>query len=224
MNLETKHELKSLLYAQFARMGKAFGNAHRLEIIDLLSQAEHTVEDLANKMGLSIASTSQHLQVLRNAQIVEVTRVGSYGWYRLADERVFEIWRVMRDLAQDRITEINDLLQQYAEERDSLETINAEELLQRLQEGSITIIDARPEDEYDAGHIPNALSIPLEKLEAYLEALPENCVVVAYCRASYCLLSDEVALLLRERGCDVRVYQEGFPAWKAAGLPVVGKI
>ncbi|MCA9915643.1 MAG: metalloregulator ArsR/SmtB family transcription factor [Anaerolineae bacterium] len=219
MTPESKKELKSQIYEQFARMGKAFSNARRLEIIDLLSQANHTVEDLAYKTGLSVASVSQHLQILRNAKIVEVSREGTYAWYRLSDERVFDIWRVMRNLAQERFAEINQLLKLYFEERDLLETIDAAELLRRIQEGSITIIDARPEDEYAAGHIPNALSIPLEKLEAYLEDLPANCVIVAYCRASYCLLSDEVALLLRERGYDVHVYQDGFREWKAAGYP-----
>ncbi|MDQ7037366.1 MAG: rhodanese-like domain-containing protein [Anaerolineae bacterium] len=127
---------------------------------------------------------------------------------------------MMRDLAQDRISEIDHLLRQYFNERETLETIDAAELLRRIAEGSIIIIDARPEDEYRAGHIPSALSVPIEKLESTLAVLPKNCEIVAYCRASYCLLSDEVALLLREQGYRVHVLLEGFPEWRAAGLPI----
>lgn len=220
MDIRTRHDLKTSIYEQFARMGKAFGHARRLEIIDLLSQTEHTVEDLAEKTGLSIASVSQHLQVLRRAEVVDVSRKGTYAHYRLSDERVFDIWRIMRDLAQERLSEIEALLQLYCEERASLETIDAGELLQRLQDGSIIILDARPRDEYIAGHIPSALSIPLDQLESYLEDLPDSYEIVAYCRTSYCLLSDEVALFLRDKGCSVRVFQDGFPEWRADGLPV----
>ncbi|MDQ7025841.1 MAG: metalloregulator ArsR/SmtB family transcription factor [Anaerolineae bacterium] len=220
MDNQSRQELKALLYEQFARMGKAFANARRLEIIDLLSQTPHTVEELASKTSLSVASVSQHLQVLRNARVVDVTREGTYAWYRLSDDRVFGIWCMMRDLAQDRISEIDHLLRQYFNERETLETIDAAELLRRIAEGSIIIIDARPEDEYRAGHIPSALSVPIEKLESTLAVLPKNCEIVAYCRASYCLLSDEVALLLREQGYRVHVLLEGFPEWRAAGLPI----
>ena len=220
MENQTRQELKSLIYKQFARLGKAFGNARRLEIIDLLSQTEHTVEDLSVKTGLSIASVSQHLQVLYNSKVVDVTREGTYAHYRLSDDRVFQIWNLMRELAQDRILEINHLLKTYFEARETLDTISASELLKRLEDGTITIIDARPSDEYDAGHIPTALSIPLDQLENHLQNLPPNCEVVAYCRAAYCLLSDEVALFLRNCGCNVRVFQDGFPKWQADGFPI----
>jgi len=220
MDYDTRQEFKSNLYEQFAQMGKAFGNARRLEIIDLLSQKAHTVEDLAGKMGLSIASVSQHLQVLKSSKVVEVTREGTYAWYRLADERVFGIWDMMRSLAQERNAEIEQLMKLYFNDRFSLEAIDTAELLRRMEKDCITIIDARPLDEYQAGHIPNALSITADTLKDFLDLLPADCEVVAYCRASYCLFSDEVALMLRERGFNVSVYEEGFPQWRANGLPI----
>lgn len=220
MDAETRQEFKTLIYEQFARVGKAFSNARRLEIIDLLAQTDHTVEDLSHKTGLSVASVSQHLQVLKNAKVVSVKREGNYAHYSLADARVFTIWRLMRELAQDRLADIDMLIRTYSEDRYSLETIDGPELLRRIKEGTITIIDARPTDEYRAGHLPNALSVPADQLEQYLDDLPDNCQIVAYCRASYCLLSDDVARVLKARGCDVQVYTGGFPDWQADGLPV----
>lgn len=219
MDKEQKQVFKTLLYEQFARVGKAFANARRLEMIDLLIQAPHTVEELAKKTELSVASASQHLQVLRQAQIVKVKREGTYAWYSIADEDVFPIWKVMRELALSRVAEIDHLLRDYFEERYALETISADELLQRMRDDNIIILDVRPADEYEAGHIPSAISIPAEVLAEHLDELSKDFEIVAYCRASYCLLSDEAALLLREKGYKVRVFQEGFPIWKAKGLP-----
>lgn len=220
MDNETQAEYKTQIYEQFARMGKAFSNARRLEIIDLLSQSPHTVEDLAVKTELSIASVSQHLQVLKRAHLVTYKREGTHMRYRLADDGVFDAWRVLRELAQQRIFNIENLIETYFSERNTLEKISVEELLQRIRDEDIVLLDVRPTDEYEAGHIPDAISIPVEELEAHLETLPKDIEIIAYCRASYCLFSDRAALLLREKGYKARVYKEGMPEWRRQGLPV----
>lgn len=220
MDNDARYEIKVQIYEQFAQMGKAFGNPKRLEIIDLLSQVPHTVEDLAAKTGLSIASVSQHLQVLKHAKLVTYKREGTHMRYRLTDENVFEAWKVLRDLAQQHILDIENLMATYFSERNTLEKISAEELLVRMRDEDVLLLDVRPADEYEAGHIPNAISIPIEELEARLETLPKDVEIIAYCRASYCLFSDRAALLLREKGYKTRVYKEGMPEWRRQGLPI----
>jgi rhodanese-related sulfurtransferase len=211
---------KDQLFEQFARIGKALANPHRLEIVDLLAQGERTVEDLAREAGMSVANTSRHLQELRAARLVEVRRDGLYGYYRLADERVFGVWRAMRELGDARLAEIDRLVETYLTDRDSLEAVCAEELLAKNREGGVVVLDVRPEQEFRAGHIPGAHSVPLERLEAYLEEIPEDQEVVAYCRGPYCMFSDEAVDLLRSRGYRARRLAEGLPDWRAAGLPV----
>ena len=200
-------------------MGKAFSNSHRLEIIDLLAQTPHTVEELANKMGLSLASTSQHLQVLKAAKLVASKREGTYIWYNLSGDKAFAIWQAMREFALHERPEIDRLMHDHYEDRFSLKTITAEELIQRMREEDVIILDVRPRDEFHAGHLPNAINIPVEELESSLQTLPEGARIVAYCRASYCLLSDMAALLLKNNGYDVEVFQDGFPEWRILGLP-----
>jgi rhodanese-related sulfurtransferase/DNA-binding transcriptional ArsR family regulator len=211
---------KDKLFEQFARVGKALANPHRLEILDLLAQGERTVEDLARKAGMSVANTSRHLQELRAARLVEVRREGLYGYYRLADERVFAAWRAIRDLGEARLAEIDRLVGSYLTDRDSLEAVCAEELLAKMREEGVEVLDVRPEDEYRAGHIPGARSVPVERMEAYLEEIPRDREVVAYCRGPYCVFSDEAVALLRSRGYRARRLREGLPDWRAAGLPV----
>jgi rhodanese-related sulfurtransferase/DNA-binding transcriptional ArsR family regulator len=211
---------KDQLFEQFARIGKALANPHRLEIVDLLAQGERTVEDLAREAGMSVANTSRHLQELRAARLVEVRRDGLYGYYRLADERVFGVWRAMRELGDARLAEIDRLVETYLMDRDALEAVCAEELLTKTREGGVVVLDVRPEQEYRAGHIPGARSVPLERLEAYLEEIPEDQEVVAYCRGPYCVFSDEAVELLRSHGYRARRLAEGLPDWRAAGLPV----
>ena len=211
---------KDKLFEQFARVGKALANPHRLEILDLLAQGERTVEDLAREAGMSVANTSRHLQELRAARLVEVRREGLYGYYRLADERVFAAWRAIRDLGEARLAEIDRLVGSYLTDRDSLEAVCAEELLAKMREEGVEVLDVRPEDEYRAGHIPGARSVPVERMEAYLEDIPRDREVVAYCRGPYCVFSDEAVALLRSRGYRARRLREGLPDWRAAGLPV----
>jgi rhodanese-related sulfurtransferase len=211
---------KDKLFEQFARVGKALANPHRLEILDLLAQSERTVEDLAREAGMSVANTSHHLQELRAARLVEVRREGLYGYYRLADERVFAAWLAIRDLGEARLAEIDRLVGTYLTDRDSLEAVCAEELLAKMREEGVVVLDVRPEEEYRSGHIPGARSVPVERLEAYLEDLPQEREIVAYCRGLYCVFSDEAVALLRSRGYRARRLQEGLPDWRAAGLPV----
>jgi rhodanese-related sulfurtransferase len=211
---------KDKLFEQFARVGKALANQHRLELLDLLAQGERTVEDLAREASMSVANTSWHLQELRVARLVEVRREGLYGYYRLADERVFAAWRAIRDLGEERLAEIDRLVGTYLTDRDSLDAVCAEELLAKIREEGVVVLDVRPEEEYRSGHIPGARSVPVERLEAYLEEIPRDREVVAYCRSPYCVFSDEAVALLRSRGYPARRLQEGLPDWRAAGLPV----
>jgi len=211
---------KDQLFGQFARIGKALANPHRLELLDLLAQGERAVEDLAGEAGMSVANTSRHLQELRAARLVEVRREGLYGYYRLADDGVFEVWRAMRDLGEARLAEIDRLVGTYLTDRESLEAVCAEELLTKTREGDVVVLDVRPEQEYRAGHIPGARSVPLERLEAYLEEIPKEREIVAYCRGPYCVFSDEAVALLRSRGYQAKRLAEGLPDWRAAGMPV----
>jgi rhodanese-related sulfurtransferase len=219
--MNNNHRLfKDQLFEQFARIGKALANQHRLELVDLLAQGERSVEDLAREAGMSVANTSRHLQALRGASLVEVRREGLYGYYRLADERVFGVWRAMRELGEARLAEIDRLVDTYLSNRGALEAVCAEELLAKMREGGVVVLDVRPEQEYQAGHIPGARSVPLERLEAYLEELPEDQEVVAYCRGPYCVFSDEAVELLHTHGYRARRLSEGLPDWRAAGMPV----
>lgn len=220
MNSATHREFKDRLFEQFARIGKALASPKRLEILDLLAQSERTVEDLAREAGMSVANTSQHLQELRAARLVEVRREGLYGHYRLAGDGVFEMWRAMRDLGEVRLAEIDRLVGAYLTDRESLEAVCVEELLAKTQQGDVVVLDVRPEAEYRAGHIPGARSVPVARLEAYLEEIPKDREVVAYCRGPYCVFSDEAVALLRSRGYQARRLAEGLPDWRAAGMPV----
>ncbi|BBL80753.1 ArsR family transcriptional regulator [Rubrobacter xylanophilus] len=220
MNTLEHRAFKNQLFEQFARVGKAFANPHRLELLDLLAQGERTVEELAREAGMSVANTSRHLQELRAARLVEVRREGLYRHYRLADERVFSAWRALRELGEARLAEIDRLVEAYLTDRDSLEAVCAEELLQKMREGEVLVLDVRPEEEYRAGHIPGARSVPVERLEAYLAEIPKDREVVAYCRGPYCVFADEAVALLRSHGYRARRLREGMPDWRAAGMPV----
>jgi rhodanese-related sulfurtransferase len=217
-------EFKDLLFGQFARVGRALANPHRLELIDLLAQGERSVEDLAREAAMSVANTSRHLQELKAARLVEVRRQGHYGYYRLADEGVYEVWRAIRVMGEERLAEIDRLLGTYLTDRGSLEAVCAEELLAKMHEEGVVVLDVRPEEEYRAGHIPGARSVPVERLEAYLEDIPKDREVVAYCRGPYCVFSDEAVALLRSRGYRASRLEEGLPDWRAAGRPVESSI
>ncbi len=224
METDAKRTFKNRLYEQFARIGKALANSHRLELLDVLAQGERSVEALAYETGMSVANASQHLQVLRAAQLVEVRREGVYSYYCLADERVFSLWQAMRNVGEARIAEIDRLVETYLHDRNLLQPISAAELLQRLAEGNVILLDVRPVEEYAAGHLPDAHSIPVTELEARLRELPHEKEIVAYCRGPYCVFADEAVALLRTHGYNARRLEQGLPDWRALGLPVeIGK-
>ena len=219
----TEHrEFKDRLFEQFARVGKALSSPRRLEIVDLLAQGERTVEEIARETAMSVASASQHLQALKAARMVEARREGLYIHYRLADEDVFRTWQAVRGLAESRLSEVDRLVEAYLEDREALEAVDATELMERLSDGSVVVLDVRPGEEYRAGHIPGALSVPVDALKAALQTLPKDRELVAYCRGPYCVFSDEAVALLRARGYRARRLRQGLPDWRAAGMPVEG--
>jgi rhodanese-related sulfurtransferase len=222
MDTGAHREFKDRLFGQFARVGKALASPKRLEIVDLLAQGERTVEEIARETAMSVASASQHLQVLKAARMVEARREGLYIHYRLADEDVFRTWQAVRALAESRLAELDGVVEAYLQDREELEAVDAAELMERLSDGNVVVLDVRPEEEYRAGHIPGALSVPVDALEAALQTLPRDQEMVAYCRGPYCVFSDEAVAFLRSRGYRARRLRQGLPDWRAAGMPVEG--
>lgn len=220
MNSANHREFKDRLFEQFARIGKALASPKRLEILDLLAQGERTVEEIARETAMPVASASQHLQVLKGVRMVDSRREGLYAYYRLADEEVFLTWRAVRALGEARLAEIDRVLETYLEDRDALEAVGTTDLMERLGDGSVVVLDVRPEEEYRAGHIPGALSVPVDALDAVLQALPKDKEIVAYCRGPYCVFSDEAVKALSARGFRASRLAEGFPEWRAAGYPI----
>lgn len=217
MKATAKRTFKDALFAEFERIGKAVASGRRLEIIDLLAQAERSVEELAEETSQSVANTSQHLQVLRQAQLVETRREGTFVRYRLADERVTRLWLALREVGESRLAEVDRLVNTYLADRSTLQGIDSNELKKRLKDGSAVVLDVRPESEYEAGHIAGARSIPIEELSERLKELPKSKTVVAYCRGPYCVFADEAALLLSKKGFRVLRLEGGFPDWKFSG-------
>jgi rhodanese-related sulfurtransferase/DNA-binding transcriptional ArsR family regulator len=220
MNSAKHRKFKDLIFEQFARIGKALSHPKRLEILDLLAQAERTVEQVARETAMPVANASQHLQVLKAARMVEVRREGLYAHYRLADEGVFRAWRAVRDLGEARLAEVDRVVETYLKDRGAMETVDAVGLMERLADESVVVLDVRPEAEYRAGHIPDALSVPVTSLEAALQVLPKDKAVVAYCRGPYCVFSDEAVAFLKSRGYRASRLTEGYPEWRATGYPV----
>lgn len=220
MNNDWKRAFKRELFEQFARIGKALASGARIELLDLLCQTERTVEQLADETGLSVANVSQHLQVMRRARLVEVRREGLYAFYRLADENVFRVWQAMRALGEARLLEVQDVVRTYLKDREQMEAVTAEELARRLADGDVLVLDVRPPEEYRAGHIPGAVSIPVGELKLRLKELPRRKEIVAYCRGPYCVQSDTAVALLSANGFKVRRMAVGLPDWRASGWPV----
>ena len=211
---------KDALYDQFARIGKAVANPHRLEILDLLAQCERRVDEIAKEANLSFANTSQHLQALREARLVETRRAGTAVYYRLADERVFRLWQAIRELGEARLAEIDRLPRTYLNERDHALAIDLATLARRLGNEDIVVLDVRPVEEFLAAHIPGAHSIPVGELASRLRELPADREIIAYCRGPYCVFADEAVALLREQGYHAWRLDVGLPDWRSAGLPV----
>lgn len=211
---------KDEIYSHLARIGKAVSSPRRLELLDLLCQGPRTVEPLAGLAGLSIANTSQHLQVLRSARLVESDRQGTYVIYRIAQPEVCGFLSGLRMLAESRLAEIQQVANDFHESRGTMERITREELAERVRRGEVMILDVRPREEYLAGHIPGAVSIPLNDLERRVNELPPDRQVVAYCRGPYCVLAVEAVAVLKGYGIDAIRMSEGVIEWAEAGLPV----
>ena len=211
---------KRVLFEHFASVAKALGSGHRLELVEHLAQGERSVEALARLAGLTVANASQHLQHLRRAGLVVARKQGKHVLYRLADEAVVTLLAALRRTAERNVAEVQTVVASYFRERDSLEPVSRKELLRRVRAGLVTVIDVRPEEEFAAGHISGAISVPLKELKRRLGELPSGKEVVAYCRGPYCVLSYEAVAALRKRGFKALRLEDGYPEWKAARLPV----
>jgi rhodanese-related sulfurtransferase/biotin operon repressor len=211
-----KHDL----FNEFARIAKAMSNGYRLELLELLAQGERSVEALAQVSGLSVANTSQHLQQLRSAGLVANRKEGHKVFYRLSGMDVSSLLALLREVAERRLAEVDRLVDDYLKVKDSLEPIPASELLQRAKAGLVTVLDVRPREEYQSGHLPGAVNVPLNELETHLDELDPRREVVAYCRGPHCVLAFDAVVWLREKGLSARRLQGGLPEWVLEGLPV----
>jgi DNA-binding transcriptional ArsR family regulator/rhodanese-related sulfurtransferase len=216
----THREFKDRLYGQLARLGKALSSPHRIEILELLAQGERSVDSLASEIGLSIANTSQHLQALRQAALVESRKDGLFVHYRLADPDVFELAKVIRSVAERRLAELDRLVHDHFGNRADAEPVPMDELLKRARSKQVVVLDTRPAREYIAGHISGALSIPVDDLQRRLKELTKGKEYVAYCRGPYCIYADRAVEILRASGRRARRLVEGLPDWRSAGFPV----
>jgi len=215
-----KHEL----FAQFARVGKALSNGNRLELLEFLAQGERSVEQLSKVAGLTVANTSQHLQQLRHAGMVTCRKEGLKVYYSISGDDVIELLDALRAVAERHVTDVQHLVNTYLTVKDKLEPIPRTELLERVRDGLVTVLDVRPPEEYAAGHVPGAVNIPLQELEQRLQELGGqeggNREIVAYCRGPHCVLAFDAVARLREKGIKARRLEDGYPEWKTAGLPV----
>ncbi len=211
---------KDAIYEQFSRIGKAVSSPKRLELLDILCQGERTVETLAKETGLTVANASQHLQVLRAARLIEAEKMGLYVTYRLADQMVCEFFLSMRVLGENRLAEVEQIKKLFLGGREGMEPVDREALLKHVREGTVTVLDVRPSEEYKAGHIPGAISIPLKELELCLSKLPRNQEIVAYCRGPYCVLAIQAVEVLRAKGFHAVRLEEGIQDWRAMGFSV----
>jgi rhodanese-related sulfurtransferase/DNA-binding transcriptional ArsR family regulator len=211
---------KEALFEAQASVAKALASGRRAEIVDLLAQGERTVEEVAAELDQSVANTSHHLRTLARAGLLQSRRDGTRIWYRLASDRVAQLWSAVRGVADDHVTGVDELAQAYLGGGDDLEPVTRGELARRLETGDAVVIDVRPPSEFRAGHVDGARSVPIDELEAYVETLALEADIVAYCRGPYCVYADDAVRVLRSRGLDARRLEDGFPEWRRAGLPV----
>ena len=215
---------KDAIYEQFARIGKAVSSPKRLELLDLLCQGPRTVEVLAKESGLTVANASQHLQVLRTARLVAAEKEGLFVRYRLADQTVCEFFRAMRVLAESRLAEVEQIKRRFLEGREGMEPVDRQALLELVRKEAVTVLDVRPVEEYNAGHIPGAISIPLKELQLRLMDLPRDQEIVAYCRGPYCVLSIQAVEMLRAQGFQAVRLEEGIQDLRALGFPIAEEL
>lgn len=215
-----KRTFKNKVYQQLANIVKAMSNPHRLEILELLAQGPYSVAEIAEETDISGANASQHLQVLKQAQLVDTQREGNHIYYRLAGQSVYKAWKALRDLGIERVAEIERTIRQFRESRSSLETLSSSELADKMQQEDVTVIDVRPQQEFNKGHIAGALNIPVDQLSEKMEDLPEDQEIVAYCRGPFCVFADDAVELLSKKGFNAKRLDEGFPEWMLDELPV----
>jgi rhodanese-related sulfurtransferase len=213
-------QFKDAIYEQFARLGKAISAPKRIELLDLLCQSPRTVEALAEQTAISVANASQHLKILRAARLVDAEKKGLYVVYRLADPEVAEFMVALRELASNRLAEVDRVTRDYLESRGAVEAVGGKELLRRVRNGEVTILDVRPVEEYRAGHIPDAISIPVNELKSRLDELPKKREIVVYCRGPYCVMALDAVELLRKKGFKVQRMEQGVADWRAHGWRV----
>ena len=215
-----KHDL----FAQFARVGKALSNGNRLELLEFLAQGERSVEQLSKVAGLTVANTSQHLQILRYAGMVSCRKEGLKVYYSISSDDVINLLDALRGVAERHVTDVQHLVHTYLTVKDDLEPIPRTELLERVRDGLVIVLDVRPAEEYAAGHVPGAVNIPLKELEDRLDELSnlegESREIIAYCRGPHCILAFDAVARLREEGMSARRLEDGYPEWKTAGLPI----
>ncbi|MES9814649.1 MAG: metalloregulator ArsR/SmtB family transcription factor [Candidatus Thiodiazotropha sp.] len=208
------------LFNEFSRVAKAMSNGYRLELLEFLAQGERSVDALAQVSGLTVANTSQHLQQLRQAGLVTNRREGHKVFYRLSGMDVSSLLASLREVAERRLAEVDRLVDDYLKVKDSLEPIPASELLERVKQGLVTVLDVRPSEEYESGHLPGAINIPLHELETHLDKLDPEREVVAYCRGPHCVLAFDAVAKLRQKGLTAHRLEGGLPEWMLEGLPV----
>ena len=211
-----KHDL----FTHFARVGKALGNSNRLELLEFLAQGARSVDQLARVAGLSVANTSQHLQQLRHAGLVICRKQGLKVFYSLSGDDVIGLLDALRGVAERHVADVEKLVNTYLTVKDELEPIPRQELLERVRDGLVTVLDVRPPEEYAAGHLPGAVNVPLSELEYFMKQLDPDQDIVAYCRGPHCVLAFEAVASLRDKGIKARRREDGYPEWKTVGLPV----
>jgi rhodanese-related sulfurtransferase/DNA-binding transcriptional ArsR family regulator len=215
-----KREFKDKVFGELSRISSALANPKRLEIIDLLAQGERTVEKIAQETSMSTANASQHLQVLKNSNLVEIKRNGNFIIYKISDKKVVMIWQLLREFGTERIAEVEKVVKDFRAQKKVFESVTIEELLKKMKLENVVVLDVRPEEEYQAGHIAHALSIPIDKLSERLKELPKNKEIIAYCRGPFCVFADDAIQLLLKNKFKAKRLEEGFPDWKLKGLPV----
>jgi rhodanese-related sulfurtransferase/DNA-binding transcriptional ArsR family regulator len=215
-----KRDFKDQVYSILAGITKAMGNPHRLEIMDLLGTGEKTVEEIASDTNLSIANASQHPQILKSSNLVVIRRQGNFIFYRLSDEKIYRSLQTIRQLGLEHIAELERVIKDFREAKNSLEVLGMDELLDRMKLKNVMLLDVRPPDEFNKGHIPGALNIPLSELTKKLKKLPKTKVYIAYCRGPFCVFADEAIHVLTANGFKAKRLEQGFSDWKVKGLPV----
>lgn len=211
---------KQDLFTQFSRIGKALSNSNRLQMLEYLAQSERSVEDLARVSGLSVANTSQHLQQLKQVGLVQRSKHGLKVYYRIAGDDVVDLLAMLRRVSERQLSEVNQLVNSFLTVKDELEPLQREELMERVRQGLVTVIDVRPEEEFAAGHLPGAINVPPDELEQRIQGIDPEREVVAYCRGPHCVFSFDAVEKLRQSGLKASRLEEGFPEWKSAGYPV----